>query len=62
MHRHEKNVFYLDLKMSKFKCETYQTAEFIHYFLNPLSVKHPSHLKDTYHFISIIKDLDIPTD
>lgn len=42
--------------------ETYQTAEFIDYFLNPLSVKHSSYLKDTYHFISIIKDLDIPTD
>lgn len=40
--------------------ETYQTAEFIDYYLNPLSIKHPSYIKDTYHFISIIKKLKIP--
>lgn len=40
--------------------ETYQTAEYIDYFLNPLSTKHPSFIKDTYHFISIIKNLKIP--
>lgn len=40
--------------------ETYQTAEFIDYFLNPLSVKHPSYIKDTYHFVEIIKKLKIP--
>ncbi len=31
--------------------ETYQTAEYIEYFLNPISQKHPSYLKDTYDFI-----------
>lgn len=40
--------------------ETYQTAEFIEYYLNPLSTKHPAYIKDTYHFISLIRDLKIP--
>lgn len=40
--------------------ETYQTAEFIDHFLNPLSIQHPSYIKDTYHFINLIKDLKIP--
>lgn len=40
--------------------ETYQTAEYIDYFLNPLSIIHPSYIKDTYHFIDIIKQLKIP--
>lgn len=39
--------------------ETYQTAEYIDYYLNPLSVKHPSYLRDTYHFVNIIKNLKI---
>lgn len=40
--------------------ETYQTAEYIDYYLNPLSVKHPAYVKDTYHFISLITMLQIP--
>ena len=40
--------------------ETYQTAEYIDHFLNPLSVKHLSYIKDTYHFIHLIKNLKIP--
>lgn len=40
--------------------ETYHTAEFIDYYLNPLSTTHPSYLKDTYDFIEKIKHLDIP--
>lgn len=40
--------------------ETYETAEYIDHFLNPLSITHPSYLKDTYDFIQKIKDLDIP--
>lgn len=40
--------------------ETYQTAEFIDYYLNPLSVIHPAYVKDTYHFIEIVKNLKIP--
>lgn len=40
--------------------ETYRTAEYIEYFLNPLSVKHPSYVKDTYHFIDMIKKFKMP--
>lgn len=40
--------------------ETYQTAQFIEYYLNPLSIKHPSYVKDTYHFIQIVKQIKIP--
>ena len=40
--------------------ETYKTAEYIDYHLNPLSIKHPSYIKDTYHFIDIVKNLQIP--
>ena len=36
--------------------ETYQTVEFIDYCLNPLSIKHPSHIKDTYHLTDIVKN------
>lgn len=42
--------------------ETYQTAEYIDYFLNPLSTKHSSYVKDTYHFIDIIKSITVPHD
>lgn len=41
--------------------ETYRTAEYIDYYLNPLSVKHPAYVKDTYHFIDMIKHLRIPS-
>ena len=40
--------------------ETYKTAEFIDYHLNPLSTKHISYIKDTYHFVDIVKNLKIP--
>lgn len=40
--------------------ETYRTAEFIEYYLNPLSTRHPSYIKDTYHFIQLITNLKIP--
>ncbi|XP_019897156.3 uncharacterized protein LOC105009030 isoform X2 [Esox lucius] len=42
--------------------ETYYTAEYIDSFLNPLSVHHPSYVKDTYHFVQIVQNLVIPTD
>ena len=41
--------------------ETYYTAEYIDYYLNPLSNRHPAYLKDTYHFIQIVKNLQIPS-
>ena len=40
--------------------ETYGTAEFLDYHLNPLSTKHAAYVKDTYHFISMIKKWRIP--
>lgn len=40
--------------------ETYQTAEFIEYYLNPISTLHPSYIKDTFDFLQKIKDLTMP--
>ena len=40
--------------------ETYATAEFIEFYLNPLSVKHPSYIKDTYDFIDKVKNITAP--
>lgn len=40
--------------------ETYYTAEYLDFYLNPLSIKHPSYLKDTYDFVEKIKTLSIP--
>ena len=40
--------------------ETYQTAEYIDYFLTPLSIKHASYVKDTYHFLDWINDTLLP--
>ena len=37
--------------------ESYQIAEFLDYYLNPLSTLHNSYLKDTYDFISKIKSI-----
>uniref|UniRef100_A0A672FAG9 Reverse transcriptase domain-containing protein n=1 Tax=Salarias fasciatus TaxID=181472 RepID=A0A672FAG9_SALFA len=31
--------------------ETYRTAEYIDSFLTPLSIRHPSYIKDTYNFL-----------
>lgn len=42
--------------------ETYHTAEFIDFFLNPLSVIHPSYIKDTFDFINKIRKIKIPTE
>lgn len=42
--------------------ETYYTAEYLDYFLNPLSIIHPSYIKDTYHFVNLVKELTIPED
>ena len=40
--------------------ETYLTAEYLDSFLNPLSISHPSYVKDTYHFINIVRTLRVP--
>lgn len=41
--------------------ETYFTAEYLDVYLNPLSTKHPAYVKDTYHFVEIVKSLRIPS-
>ena len=40
--------------------ETYYTAEFLDHYLNPLSILHPSYIKDTYDFVNKIRTLHIP--
>ncbi|KAL6458590.1 hypothetical protein MHYP_G00320620 [Metynnis hypsauchen] len=40
--------------------ETYATAEYIEHFLNPISTRHPSYIKDTYDFIDKIKNITLP--
>lgn len=40
--------------------ETYFISEFIEYYLNPLSNRHPSYLKDSYDFIDKVEQLKIP--
>lgn len=42
--------------------ETYRVAQYLDYYLYPLSIKHPAFIKDTYHFLQIIKTLRIPAD
>ena len=42
--------------------ETYRTAEFIDFYLNPLSITHASYIKDTYDFLRRIRQLNIPQD
>lgn len=41
--------------------ETYRSAEFIDFYLNPLAKKHDSYIKDTYDFIQKIRAIEIPT-
>lgn len=41
--------------------ETYKIAEYLDYFLNPLSQLHPSYLKDTYDFIEKIRSKQFPS-
>lgn len=40
--------------------ETYRSAEYIDFYLNPLAKKHNSYIKDTYDFVEKIKNLIIP--
>lgn len=42
--------------------ETYYTAEYLDFYLNPLATLHPSYVKDTYDFIKLIKSLRIRSD
>lgn len=40
--------------------ESCRVAEYIDFFLNPLSQKHSSYVKDTYEFVNKIKTIDVP--
>lgn len=42
--------------------ETQATAEYVEYFLNPISSRHPSYVRDTYDFIEKVKNLSLPPD
>lgn len=46
--------------VSDCESETYRTTEYLDFYLNPISVKHPSYVKDTYDFIDSVKSLKIP--
>ena len=39
---------------------TYNISQYIDHFLGPLSSKHPSYIKDTYHFLDIIRSITVP--
>jgi len=45
--------------VSDCESESYRVAEYIDYFLNPLSQKHDSYIKDTYEFVSKIKSVEV---
>ena len=46
--------------VSDCESETYRIAEYLDFYLNPLSTKHPSYVKDTYDFIDMVKKIQIP--
>lgn len=46
--------------VSDCESETYRIAEYLDFYLNPLSTKHPSYVKDTYDFIDMVKKIKIP--
>lgn len=36
--------------------ESYALSEYVDSFLQPLATRHPAYLKDTYHFVSLVRD------
>lgn len=42
--------------------ENYRVAEFIDFYLNPLSTKYLSYVKDTYDFLKKVKQLKVPSE
>ncbi|KAK2810864.1 hypothetical protein Q5P01_000343 [Channa striata] len=40
--------------------DTYFAAEFLDFYLNPLSTTHPSYIKDTYDFVEKVMKLHVP--
>lgn len=39
---------------------TYNISQYIEHYLSPLSIKQPSYLKDTYHFLDKIRPMAVP--
>lgn len=42
--------------------QTYFASKYLDYYLNPLSTKHPAYVRDTCHFLDIVKSIRIPSD
>jgi hypothetical protein len=42
--------------------ESYRVSQYIDSFIRPISIKHPSYIKDTYDFVSKIRNQHIPSD
>lgn len=40
---------------------TYNVARYIDHYLSPLSSLHPSYIKDTYHFLDVIRPITVPS-
>lgn len=40
---------------------TYNIARYIDHYLSPLSSLHPSYIKDTYHFLDVIRPITVPS-
>jgi len=63
----ERNSWKKDLKIppgrpivSDCGSDTYRLSEYIDSFLQPLATKHPSYIKDTYHFLEKLKEFQVP--
>lgn len=43
-------------------CEStsYNVSQYLDHFLGPVSMKHPSYIKDTYHFLDLIRPMMVP--
>lgn len=46
--------------VSDCESETYATAELLEHYLHPFSTIHPAYIKDTYHFLDILKTHTFP--
>lgn len=48
--------------VSDCESESYRVSQYIDSFIRPISIKHPSYIKDTYDFVSKIRNQHIPSD
>lgn len=42
--------------------ESYRVSQYIDSFIRPISIKHPSYIRDTYDFVSKVRNQQIPSD